>query len=139
MRTCQSPQLEATYVMRNMNHPIVSFLKGTILPAINQCPGVIQTLLSVYNLFFLQLQNHFHSPCRKFCLAQHSYASPSCHPCCLKSKKKRLIRPTPGGKMIMKRVWYVKEQYSMTVKNLDSVIELTYISDPALSFTQRVS
>ena len=36
--------------MSNMNHPIVSFLKRTLLLVINQCTGVNQTLLFVYNL-----------------------------------------------------------------------------------------
>ena len=39
--------------MSNMNHPIVSSLKGTLLLVINQCTGVNQTLLFVYNLFSL--------------------------------------------------------------------------------------
>lgn len=119
---------------------VVFLLKGTILLVINQCPGVIQTLLSVYNFLFLQLlQNRFRFTCKKFCLAQHSCGSPFSHPCFLNSKRIRAYQANTMEKITMKPVQCGKDQYNMMVRNLDSVVESTYTSGPALLFPKCAS
>lgn len=72
-------------------------------------------------------------------LGEHSCVSPLASHAFLSQKKIRLLRPIPWEKNMKKLVQYVKDQYSTMASNPGSVVELTYIWGPTLSFTNCLS